>query len=484
MADDHDPHEALRRSYDQIPYPKGAFAFTHPSRLAAVARLAGMNPPDVAQARVLELGCASGSNLIPLAAQLPHARFLGIDLSPLQIQAGQRTVAALQLSNIELRAMNILDVTPALGQFDYIIAHGVWSWVPQDVREKVLEIGRQNLAPAGVMYVNLNVYPGRFGQRTLRELMLLHAGDADAAPDVRVARGREMLALLAHCFAGQQTPHAAQLRGEIEALQKMADASLLHDSLAPFNEPVFCREFLERAVAHGLQYAAEAVPHTTALDQFPPHVRDVVERAAARSMVEREQLIDVLRRRVMRMTVLCHAAVELDPTDAAAERALRELHVASVARETAEGTFALPQGEVFSAPAGATALEVLRRVIAAWPQSLAVARLLVESDHRDLGPALLRMVRSGLLEVDSDPPACANTVPARPLASPLARLQALEGDVVTHLRHDQVKLPADARAVLLLADGTRTADQIAAVHPGAAVLLAGLARNALFMPSA
>src|SRR5947207_11530446 len=108
--------DSLQRSYDNVPYPSHAFPFSHPSRLAAVARLMGLDTPPVQRCRVLELGCASGGNLIPMAATLPQARFLGIDLSPVQIDAARQTAAALDLHNIELRRMSILDITADLGQ--------------------------------------------------------------------------------------------------------------------------------------------------------------------------------------------------------------------------------------------------------------------------------------------------------------------------------------------------------------------------------
>src|SRR5262249_11327478 len=107
-----DPIASIRRTYDQVPYKSHAFPFTHPRRLAAVARVAtGIDAPPVAGCRVLELGCASGGNLLPMAAHLPEARFVGIDLSPVQIDAGIAAARALGLANIELRTMDILDVS-------------------------------------------------------------------------------------------------------------------------------------------------------------------------------------------------------------------------------------------------------------------------------------------------------------------------------------------------------------------------------------
>src|SRR5262249_18767962 len=90
-------NQPLRTSYDEVPYPSVPFPQTHPDRPATVATLLGLNPVPADRCRVLELGCASGGNLIPLAYGLPDSTFLGIDLSSEQIAQGQKTVQALGL---------------------------------------------------------------------------------------------------------------------------------------------------------------------------------------------------------------------------------------------------------------------------------------------------------------------------------------------------------------------------------------------------
>ena len=112
------------------PTRASAFSETHPDTLATIATLFGMNPPEVPRARVLEIGCASGANLIPMAAELPEGSFLGIDQSERQVADGRATIEAAGLKNVELRRVNVLDAGPDLGTFDYIICHGVFSWVP------------------------------------------------------------------------------------------------------------------------------------------------------------------------------------------------------------------------------------------------------------------------------------------------------------------------------------------------------------------
>ena len=95
-----------------------------------------MNPPPIDNCRVLEIGCASGGNLIPMAVTLPNSYFVGIDFAERQIADGQQVVAALGLTNVRLLAEDVLQITADFGQFDYIIAHGIYSWVPPEVREK------------------------------------------------------------------------------------------------------------------------------------------------------------------------------------------------------------------------------------------------------------------------------------------------------------------------------------------------------------
>ena len=97
-------------TYDELPYLNKAFPQTHPDRLATLARLFGLQPPPIDTCRVLELGCASGDNVIPMALELPNARFVGIDLSGRQIEQGQRQVSAIGLDNIELRQYNIAEI--------------------------------------------------------------------------------------------------------------------------------------------------------------------------------------------------------------------------------------------------------------------------------------------------------------------------------------------------------------------------------------
>src|SRR5215831_9257249 len=108
-----------------------------------------MNPAPLDRCRVLELGCGDGGNLIPMAYRLPGSEFVGLDRGERGIEAGRAMARAARVSNIDLRCLDILDTGSELGKFDYIIAHGVYSWVPELVQERLLAICRTHLNPQG-----------------------------------------------------------------------------------------------------------------------------------------------------------------------------------------------------------------------------------------------------------------------------------------------------------------------------------------------
>jgi SAM-dependent methyltransferase len=178
-------------SYDEVPYPSLPARRTHPSHLAAIARLFGMVPPSPGRCRLLELGCASGENLLPLAADFPDSHLVGIDLSVRQIEAGRSVVEQLGLSNIDLRRLDLHDFGEDQGTFDYILCHGVFSWVPRAVQDRILEIGLRHLAGNGVFFASYNTYPGWHLRGVVRDMMVYHVRGIED-PATRVAQARAL----------------------------------------------------------------------------------------------------------------------------------------------------------------------------------------------------------------------------------------------------------------------------------------------------
>ena len=315
-------------SYDEVPYESVAFPQTHPDRLATVATLLGMRPAAAEQCRVLELGCGMGDNLIPMAVSLPESTFLGIDLSERQIAAGRDVVGSLELPNVELRQGDLRDLPRDLGAFDYIICHGVYSWVAADVRDRILEICAGHLADNGVAYVSYNTYPGWHMRAMIRDMMHYHAAQF-RDPKVRVQQARNLLSFLAKSVVGSSNPYSLLLQAELNKVRESRDSYLFHEHLEDVNDPVYFHEFVEHAARHKLKYLGEADLRLMMPGNFPPDVANVLQMLAA-DLVHLEQYMDFLRNRTFRQTLLCRESVAVN-YQLRADR-LRPYYVASQAR--------------------------------------------------------------------------------------------------------------------------------------------------------
>lgn len=479
--------DSTAQSYERVPYPSLSYSQSHPDRLATLATLLGMEPPPVDRCRVLALGCASGGNVIPMAARLLESEFLGIDLAERQIAQGQEVVEALELTNISLKRMDILDVTPELGQFDYVIAHGVYSWVPEPVRDKLFEICRQNLSPNGVAYVSYNTYPGWHMLNIVRDMMLYHTRDLDE-PQERAAQARGLLDFLTDSIPTETSAYGSFIKMYAELLEDKLegagrpehDAFLLHDELEDVNEPVYFHQFAEQATRHRLQYLGEAEFRKMVDRNFPPQVSEALCGMAG-DLVELEQYMDFLRNRSFRQTLLCHEDVVLS-RKLKPDR-LKRLFVSSCAEAVTEGEpnvrsdavvkFRASDGAVLSIDHPLTKA-AMRYLNERWPRAVPFDELVdgarrrlagdegVSSEQADvdaqiLGANLLRAYSySGkLVSLHAHAPSVAREVSERPQASPVARFQAQVSPIVTNMRHERVNLDGFNRYLLRQLDGTR-----------------------------
>ena len=301
-----DAVDQLRADYDRTPYNSVSFPPSAPGQLAAVAHLFGLETPEVSSARVLEIGCATGGNVIPFAAAHPQARVVGLDLSQVQVDMGRARVQALGLDNLEFVAGDIarMDLT-AFGQFDFIIAHGVYSWVPSAVQEALLSAFRRLLAPEGVAYMSYNVYPGWKSKQVLRDAMQLASG-ASATPDEKVREARGIVDFLEEVSPadGVLARVVADYRAQSEGF---GDSYLLHDELETFNAPCYFYEVVGRAGAHGLAYLAEARPEAMFPGNFGPKVEEYLLKKCGGVQVLVEQYIDFVVNRMFRESLLVHA---------------------------------------------------------------------------------------------------------------------------------------------------------------------------------
>ena len=470
-------NDVLRNTYDVLPYESHAFPQTHPDRLSVVARLFGMQPAPLAGCRVLELGCGTGANLIPMAATMPDATFLGIDLRRGRSKPGSPRRRA-WLDQHRAARGRFRAAADDLPVFDFIIAHGVFSWVPQDVQEALLRICSREPVAARNRVRQLQHVPGWRMRGTIRDFMLYHVRQF-SDPLQQTAQARALLDFMAQSVPNDKSAFSLQLKTEVEDLRKQPDAYLLHDFLEPFNQPVYFFQFVERANAHALQYLGESEFATMLPSNLSTETAETLRRIAP-DLVRTEQFMDFLRNRQFRQTLLVHRDVNL--TRQVDARLLQSLEVGSAVqpvsvpvdeRSQAKAEFKLATGQSLtsSTPITKAAFVIMglrfpRTAPFTELRDAARGRLgtlptaapdpaTVAADTQTLALELMQCAGANLVELRIRPASFSMQVRERPLAWLVARQDARVGPHVSNLRHETVTLDEFNRQLLLRLDGTR-----------------------------
>jgi methyltransferase-like protein/2-polyprenyl-3-methyl-5-hydroxy-6-metoxy-1,4-benzoquinol methylase len=465
-------------AYDETPYPSAAFQQSHPNRLAAMARLFGVDAAAPSKARVLELGCADGSNILPMAEQAPGSTFLGIDSSKVQIDSGKSSLVAAGLKNIELRVQSILDFPAAEGKFDYIIAHGIFSWVPDSVREKIFAICAAQLAENGVAYISYNALPGWNMRRSLRDMVQFHTA-ALKDPKAKVQQTRALVKFLAESVPTENNAYGLFLKGELEAMSKQADGYLLHEILEEENSYFYFHDFISRAAKHNLQYLSEpSLAHMLA-GNFSDKVRETL-RQVSHNIIAQEQYMDFLRNRTFRQTLLCRSAIAIKrnvETSQMKRFAFQSLLKpvdgpidlkpdVSVEFSTATGLKISTRDSLLKAalhtlsenPASAVSYDELLTTARARTRPL-LGNAPADRDAMEEGSLqtnLMNLYAKGFAELFAEPVTINSEVPEKPEVTPLMRIQAMNARLVTNRMHQPLPSDAMARYVIAACDGIRT----------------------------
>lgn len=476
--------ESQVTAYDEVSYPSLPIYYTHPDRLATMATLFGMQPAPVERCRVLELGCFDGVNLASMAVGLPQSEFVGVDLAGTAIARGRALATEVGLTNLTLRQLDLLEMAPDYGTFDYIIVHGLYSWVPEPVRQQILSVCKGSLAPQGVAYVSYNTLPGCHMRLMLREMMLFHNRDFHD-PQHKMQQALNLLKLLAHSQASPSEPYPKFLQEEFERLSNRALESLYHDELAETFAPLYFHQFMEEARRHELQFLAEADFFDMVPRGVTPKAVEVLD-SINNDIVLREQYLDFMRGRHFRKTLLCHA-------DASINRGIKsdcvKSFLISMSAKPESPTPASEAGakDTFRGSTGAslTTADPLGRALF-WrlvehePSRIPFPQLTTEVEARarqqfgfvpqpdqdvasDIAATLWATYCAGLLDMHLFAPPFVVRVSERPIASPLARWQARRSELVSTMHHRSLKLGSPLqRALLTLLDGSRTRDVLRA----------------------
>ncbi len=472
-------------SYDELPYDSLPLPETQPDFLAALAKLHGFNAPDPRRARILELGCAQGGNLIPLAWRWPESDCVGVELSRVQAEAGAAFIQRQGLANARIVHADLAALPAELGEFDYILAHGVFSWVPPSVQQALLDVCRRHLSPQGLAYVSFNVAAGWQRLRPLREALLERTAAELPAPE----RHRQALRVLDDLEAEWSDP---LLLKEITYLKTAAPSYLFHEYLANTNAPMTFAGFTEKLGARGLRYVGEAGPRRARV-ALEDAWGLIPESMAGRWMDAEIALDDAFATRFRRAMIARDDAPCAQPPQADALNQLA--FYADLASdeeidlvEGSEQRFVNPAGNPFpvTLPAFKAAVMLLS---AHYPAALDYATLcdgareiLLEQGNAAFDEAAFREALFDLILLHGVAPTVwpgrfADAPGKLPRAHDLARAQArAAGWVVSGARHVAIDLDFAGRLLLGALDGSRSADELAVW------MQAQLAENGLTLP--
>ncbi len=472
-----EPAETL---YDVVPYPSKAYAYAHPDRLEVVARLFDMQPAPVHDARVLELGCGEGGHLLPIASRIPGATFVGIDLAPTAIDKARAGAEALGLGNVEFLQADIAALPAGLGSFDYIISHGVFSWIPEGARQGMMRACRDLLRPQGVAYISYNTYPGWHLHNVARGLMRLRAEQYDD-PAKQIEQSMALLRYFGERMDHTSSAYAHVLSSAAKLAADQSEAYVFHDFMAPINDPVLFRDFAGRATSVGLQYLGDADLGDMLPSALPEELGKIVQ-GISDDLISLGQYMDFVRGTGFRRSLIVHGERVLDRHIQGPRTADLLVTMRGNVKESGEVSIKDHSPVAFESGNGNTVTVTspigkagLFRLVAMHPREVRVSdlyRITREwmgldpddtSDLRELGGVMVHAFSAGLVDMVGRERGYVCEVSDRPVADPYSRLLALQGaEKTVNVRHEIVTLSRFHREVLTLLDGEHDVEQITA----------------------
>lgn len=454
-------------AYDAMPYASYPYPETNPLLLQGLAGLYGLNPASPSKARILEIGCAEGMNIIGMAALFPHAECVGIDMSARQIETAKRHAATLALTNVKLEAISLSDIPQRWGQFDYIIAHGMLSWVAPPIQEKLMEMCGQRLAPQGVAYISFNALPGWHMVRMVRDMMLFHAEGAPS-PEAKAACARDILQRITAMTGQRGTAYSTFLQSEQDTIKNKPDAYLLHDHLEENNHAFYLNDFVKLANAHGLAYVADTDLTTQGKVNPPPEILPLL--SATQDRVRQEQYIDFITSRRFRSALVCR--VDAPPRTEIPLEILRHMHVLSHfkvdAGQNGAKVLNVP-GKLAMNASDADMAALIEQLDKKSGQSMPLAPFidaLPIAGQKAFMEKVMMLMFAGGFTLLQEPMQHCSALSQRPVAFPLARYQASVQEWAMSQRMEVRPLNMMERAALCNMDGYHDLVQIVeAVKP-------------------
>ena len=307
--------EMQQTIYKELGYKSYPFPFTTPAYLEAYGTLVGLKPPTAKTARVLELGATYGGNIISQAAHNPEATFVGIELSQDQVEKGNKIIGDAKLDNVSLVQGDILNFDESMGTFDYIIAHGFYSWISDEMKDKLLDIIYNHLADNGIAYVSYNTYPGWHTMEEVRQLMLFaNRGHDESTHKEKVLRGKTVGSLVGAQILNYDNlkERNSKFLGALRSVMQKDDYYVGHDHLEPHNDPCYLYQFNDHLKTHNLAYVGDADLTLSMVRTYDESIADKLEQLAPNSQADQEQYLDFMLDTTFRKSIICKASAAKD----------------------------------------------------------------------------------------------------------------------------------------------------------------------------
>ena len=296
--------------YSELGYKSMPFPYTTPATLEAYAALVGVSAPNPKNARVLELGATYGGNIISQALFNPDATFVGIELSQEQVEKGNEVIANAGLTNVSLIQSDIASIGSEIGTFDYIIAHGVYSWVDDGVKEALLRLINEHLAEDGIAYISYNTYPGWHTMDEVRQLMMFSNRDkTQFNHKEKVLHGKTIGSIVGSQILKYDNlkERNSKFLGALRSVMQKDEYYVGHDHLEPNNDPVYFYQFNDHLGAHNLAYLCDADLTLSMVRSFDVDIADTLDKLALNDHVAQEQYLDFMLDTTFRKSIICKA---------------------------------------------------------------------------------------------------------------------------------------------------------------------------------
>ncbi|WP_051906495.1 class I SAM-dependent methyltransferase [Methylomarinum vadi] len=272
----------------ELDYVGNYYDFQSPVLLNYIAGLNGMNPPDNLQNfDYCELGCGKGVTLNLLADANPDSHFIGIDFNESHIQAARQQAEDCDIKNVRYfpYSFDQLDQKD-LPEFDYIVLHGVYSWISPELRGHIVNFIRRKLKPGGVVMVSYNALPGKALDKILRDMMLTYANTQDVSLLEKTSHGISYLDYLAQHKAPffQQNPKAID---KVALLKKQDMRYVAHEYFGEHWNPLYFSDVYKEMQTAGMQFAGQTeIMANYANLAFPSGFQDQFNQSSDRISLE------------------------------------------------------------------------------------------------------------------------------------------------------------------------------------------------------